>query len=408
MTGIPPTTSNETRVPSRITEVTLLLLSSLVVMTGASLSSTLPTIEEHFNFLPNAGFWVRMLQTTPALFILLTAPIAGALIDRMGRKRLLIAGVILYGLAGSSGFLIQSLWGLLASRAVMGMSVAAIYTTTTALASDYYSGPSRNRFLGLQSGFMAISGVLFQPLGGILADIQWNFTFLIYSAAFLFLPLAIWFIYEPDVEAQSSETPQGLGRLFRHLPALPLGAIFILTFFGQTIFYVTPVQLPFFLKQINIQSAGLIALFTGTISLMMGLSGMSYGRLKDHLSYKQIVLLSFSLMAVGYFVIGSSQHYGWIIIGIMVSGMGLGLNTPNLVSWLVSLAPEDLRGRALGSRLTFNFLGQFLSPILAQPLIAVGGVPAAYLAAAGLSGLIVMTSLVLLGVRKKTRNPNGH
>ncbi|MCB2209471.1 MFS transporter [bacterium] len=390
----------ENNLPNKITKLTLLLLSSLAVMSGAGLSSTLPLIEDHFAAIPNAGFWVRMLQTTPALFILAAAPLAGVMIDRIGRKRLLVAGVLLYGLAGSSGFFIRSLWGLLAGRALLGVGVAAIYTTTTALVSDYFRGLDRNRFLGLQSGFMAISGVLFQPLGGILADIQWNFTFLIYAAAFVLLPLAIAFIYEPERQVDHAVGSFSGGRLFQRIPALPLVVIFLLTFFGQTIFYVTPVQLPFYLKEINIQSAGLIALFTGGISLMMGLSGLSYGRLRKRLTYRQIVLLSFGLMAAGYLLIGASRHYWVIILGLVISGLGLGLNNPNLISWLVSLAPEEMRGRALGTRLTFNYLGQFMSPILAQPLIAAGGVPAAYLAAAGLGGLIAIASMVLVGTRK--------
>jgi MFS family permease len=370
-------------------------------MSGAGLSSTLPLIEDHFARIPNAGFWVRMLQTTPALFILLAAPLTGSLIDRIGRKRMLTAGILLYGVAGSAGFFIRSLWGLLASRGVLGIGVAIIYTTTTALVSDYFQGLSRNRFLGLQSGFMAISGFLFQPLGGVLADIQWNYTFLIYAAAFVFLPLAIGFIYEPGGMVDPDGPSTAGGRLFQRIPVFPLIAIFTLTFFGQTIFYVTPVQLPFYLKNIDIQSASLIALFTGTISLMMGVSGLSYGRLKKRLSYQQIVLLSFGLVAVGYLTVSASRHYGLILLGIVISGLGLGMNNPNLISWLVSLAPEEMRGRALGTRLTFNYLGQFMSPILAQPLIAAGGVPAAYLAAAGLGGLVVILGLMLWGATNR-------
>lgn len=370
-------------------------------MSGAGLSSSLPLIEDHFASTPNAGFWVRMLQTTPALFILITAPLAGGLIDRIGRKRLIVAGALLYGLAGTSGFFIRSLWGLLAGRALLGVSVAAIYTTTTALVSDYFQGLSRNRFLGLQSGFMAISGFLFQPLGGVLADIQWHFSFLIYTAGILILPLIFLFIYEPGVKTNPTGPATSGGRLFQQIPTMPLIAIFLLTFLGQTIFYVTPVQLPFYLNRINIQSARVIALFTGTISLMMGISGLSYGRMRKRLSYKKIVLLSFGLMAGGYLIVGASQRYGLIILGIVISGFGLGMNNPNLVSWLISLAPEEMRGRALGARLTFNYLGQFMSPILAQPLIAAGGVPSAYLAAAGLGALVVIVGLVLVGVRNE-------
>lgn len=377
-----------------MTQITLLLLSSLVVMSGASLSSALPPIQDYFSDLSNAGFWVRMLVTTPALFIVISAPLAGALIDRFGRKKLLIAGIVLYGLSGTSGFFIRSISGLLAGRAGIGVAIAIIFTTTTALIADYYQGPARARFLGLQAGFMSLSAVVFHPIGGALADMGWNVIFLIYSAAFLFLPLAAIFLYEPSSELSVPEFSQANRQLKDAIPLVMLVGIYTLTFLGQIIFYTIPVQLPFYLQTLKAGSMAMIGLITSLGSLTMGLSGLVYGRIKKLFTYRAIVSLSFGLMAAGYLVLGISRTVGIVLIGLFISGFGLGLTTPNLVSWLVDLAPINMRGRALGNRLTFNFLGQFMSPILVQPLIKASGVPAAYLAAAGLGGLIVIINLV--------------
>lgn len=343
-----------------------------------------------------------MVLTTPALFIVIFAPLAGALIDRIGRKRLLIAGVALYGVAGTFGFYIGSLWGILAGRAVIGVAIAIIFTATTALIADYYQGPARARFLGLQAGFMSTCGVLFHPIGGALADIKWNVTFLIYATAFLFVPLAIIFLYEPEFRSREQVASHNGRRLAQVVPVLLLAVVFGLTHIGQIIFYTISVQLPFYLQMLDIRSAGTIGLFTGFSSLMMGLAGLSYGWVKNRLSYPQIVSLCFGLISMGYLIIGLSGRFTTLLLGLFLAGTGLGLNNPNLVSWLVDQTPEDMRGRALGVRLTFNYLGQFLSPILFQPLIVAGGVPAAYVAAAGLGGAVMVVTLLVSGVRARS------
>lgn len=401
MNNLSVSATQEHKTAGAMTRITLLLLSSLVVMTGASLSATLPAIRDHFSTVPNIGFLVRLLQTTPALFIVLTAPIAGLLIDREGRKLILILGTILFGLSGAVGFFIDSIWGLLVSRAFLGMGAAIIYTDTTALISDYFRGHERAKFLGLQSGFMAMSGVVFPLLGGVLTDVGWNFTFLTYAIAFLYLPLAIIFIFEPNRMLDSKNESPHKSHWLKMIPTFPLIVIFGLTFLGQIIFYITPVQIPFYLRNLNISSSFIISIFVASISLTMSLSGLAYGWVKKVLSYPQIVSLSFGLAAIGYLAAGIYQIPWVIMAGILVAGFGLGLNNPNMVSWLAELTPEPLRGRVLGSRLTFNFLGQFLSPIVVQPLIVVSGIPSAYIATAGLGGLVMFISLGVSGINRK-------
>ncbi len=276
-----------------MTIVALVLLSTLVVMSGASLSASLPAIGDHFSSVPNVRFLVRLLQTIPALFIVISAPIAGVLIDRKGRKLILILGTILFGFSGTAGFFIRSIWGLLVSRAFLGVGAAIIYTGTTALISDYFHKEERAKFLGLQSGIMAFSGVVFPLLGGVLTDIGWNFTFLSYAVAFLYLPLAIIYIFEPDKFIADEDETEKKVHWLKIVPTLPLMVIFGLTFIGQIIFYITPVQLSFYLRDMNITSNFIISIFVASISLSMSLSGLAYGWIKKRLSYPKIVIPGF-------------------------------------------------------------------------------------------------------------------
>lgn len=130
-------------------------------MAGATIAPALPAMQEQFNSVENAEFWVRLVLTIPGLFIVLGAFAAGALIDRYSKKKFLISCMIVYALAGSSGLFLDSLFAILAGRAIMGLGVAGIMTTVITLFSDYYSGNERARALGMQSSFMALGGVIF-------------------------------------------------------------------------------------------------------------------------------------------------------------------------------------------------------------------------------------------------------
>jgi MFS family permease len=94
----------EQKVNALPTKLTLLCISTLTVMAGATIAPSLPSMQEFFKAIPNADYVVRLALTLPALFIALGAPIVGILIDRVGRKPILLAALALYGIAGCSGF----------------------------------------------------------------------------------------------------------------------------------------------------------------------------------------------------------------------------------------------------------------------------------------------------------------
>ena len=71
---------------------------------------------------PQAEFLAKMVLTIPALSIAIFSAPVGWLIDRTGRKTVLISAIFLYALAGTSGLYLDSLHAILASRA-SGQSV---------------------------------------------------------------------------------------------------------------------------------------------------------------------------------------------------------------------------------------------------------------------------------------------
>jgi MFS family permease len=387
-------------------KLTLLLVSSLTVMSGATIAPALPVMLEHFSHIGNAELWVRLVLTVPALFILSVAPLAGIFADRYGRKILLLPAMALYGFAGSSGLYLDSLGAILAGRALMGVAVAGVMTSVTTLIADYFDGRSRARFMGIQATFMGLGGVVFLTSGGLLAEIQWRLPFSIYLTSFALIPLAYFLLVEPPrihtaaetktgashdvIRANATSSDKGRGRL--------LMLIYFTTFFTMVVFYLIPTQLPFYLEKLSGIPPSLSGIAIGTAILFSSMAALLYGRIRRRFGYITILGMSFALMGAGYLWLSASGSYPFILTGLAVSGLGMGLSMPNFTMWLTSEVPASIRGRAVGGLTTALFMGQFVSPLFSQPLIHTFGFGWTF-QTAGLI-LLLLSPVFLFGERK--------
>jgi MFS family permease len=384
------------------TKLTLLLASSLTVMAGATVSPALPAMKQQFEGAiadPDLRTTlVKLVITLPALFIVVGSPIAGIIVDRFGRKSLLLISAVLYGLAGSSGLYLENLIAILVGRAILGLAVSGVMVSATTLIADYYAGPARAAFMGLQAGSMGLGGVLFLTLGGALAQQNWHFPFGIYLFAWLIVPLIALFILEPDRKTNSATASTTANQT---TPIAVLAIIYGLTTVSQIAFYLIPVQLPFFLdglvKAAPSQSGMAIALCT----LFSAAASLTYGKLKQHMEFTSFLPIIFGFMGIGYLLIGQSSNWAQALVGLAVSGMGLGILMPNMTVWLSSAVADAGRGKALGWLSTSMFLGQFLSPIVTQPLTKAFGLGGTY---ALTGGILTIVALVFAIGKSQVRN----
>jgi MFS family permease len=382
------------RVDTLPTKAILMLVSMLTVMAGATIAPSLPAMRNFFAATPDADYWVRLALTLPALFIALGAPLVGILIDKLGRKPILVTALILYGLAGSSGFVLDHLGHILVGRALLGVSVAGIMTTATTLIADYYTGTTRAQFLGLQSGFMGLGGVIFLTLGGFLADVSWRFPFLIYLLALVLVPGVLFFLPEPPRAEPAGRVGQP-----SEPQELPLNLVIMtysIALVTQIVFYLIPVQLPFYLQRLFQANAAVAGLSIALATLFSAISSILYRRIKARLTFVAIYGIAFANLAIGYAFIALGSSFGLILLGLAIAGSGLGLLMPNMINCLTSVTPNALRGRVVSGVTTAVFLGQFLSPLVSQPLIKTLGLGDTYgVAALLMLGLAVAATIVL-------------
>lgn len=342
----------------------LLLVSSLTIASMITISASLPDMSRHFAGTPNGQALVKLSLSLPALFIALTAFLAGKFIDRKGRKPLLGVALLAYAQAGSSGYWLDNLYGVLAGRALLGICVGVTMTIVTTLVADYYQGAARQRFAGLQIAVMSLAGIVFISLGGWLADIGWNVPFLLYLYALAVVPVALKYIQEPPPAAAHARP----GVASPRVPGV-IWLVFASVMLMWVLFFIIPIQIPFYLKSLGVEQNSKIGLAVASSTLFSAVASFFYARLKERLGFAQLFGMGYGLMAVAFAVVALAQSYALVVCGLLLAGLGMGLLIPNANILVMQLAPPAVRGREIGKLTTFWFMGQFVSPLVLLPFI---------------------------------------
>lgn len=355
----------------------LLFCSMMTIMAGATISPSLPQMVHAFDGTPNAEVLVRLVITITSLAIALAATPVGALADRFGRRPLLIAGIALYVAAGTGGLWIDHLTTLLASRVLLGIAVAAIMTSTSALIGDYFDGEKRGRVLGWQGSAIGFGGVVFITLGGLLAQTGWRGPFWVYAIPLFLLVAVPMILHEPGRGPRRAH-----GETADREPQGPRFMLYGAAYLVMAGFYAIPVQMPFLLAERGHTDPQLAGMALGTVTLVSAVASLRFGAITRRLRPGLVVPLATLTAGTGVLFAGLSPSLPITFAALALAGLGLGLTMPGMPSFLMRITPRARMGRVMGGFTTAIFLGQFSSPLLLQPVIRVGGIAAGVASAA--------------------------
>jgi MFS family permease len=370
--------------------VTLLACTALTVMANATISAALPSLRDHFQATPAIDTVAGLVMTLPSLGVVLTAYLFGRLSDRIGRRPILLAGLVAYALAGVSGLFLESLPAILVGRFLLGCSVGAVMTAATAMGGDYFAGSRRDGFMGLMSMSMSLGGILFMLGGGALAVVSWRTPFAAYGFALLLVPLA-WRLLP---EAPPPPMVEGTTRAASVMPWRVVLGVAGLAFLSMVLFYLVPVKAPFLLRELGHPNPFVAGLVGATVTVGGVVAGLQFRRLRQRLSEPMLYAASLVLAAGGYLLIAGAWNVWSMALGVFVAGVGFGFTMPNQASWMMAEVPPAQRGAATGILTSAIFLGQFASPLFAGPASALIGLGNTYALAAGvmlLAALVVST-----------------
>jgi MFS family permease len=348
---------------------TLASANWLAAVAAAVLAPVLPKIEQHFHTDPHVGVLISLVATLPALFVAVCAWPAGLLADRFGTRRVLLFGVGVYGFMGCAPMVLNSLLGIVITRAGVGIAESVIMVCTTALVADYFCGNERERWLAVQTGGGGAVSVLMIALGGLLGHGSWRFPFIMYGVAFILFPLCLFKTWEParqkTIPAKNAGSEEALSTP-AHLGSekynwAPVVVISFITLFATTSYFVMLIQLSFILTERGVTDSGTVGLACAAAVLFLPLGSIAFKLM--HLPVAGKLTVSFSLSAVGFFVLALSHSFLFTEVGAAINGLGSGMVLPTLATWVLSKMTSEVRARGTGIWQTFLFMGMFISPL---------------------------------------------
>lgn len=340
----------------------LLSINTMPILASASLVPSLPIFMKHFSAVTGSRYLVPMIITLPTLCIGLFSTLAGVVSDRWGRRRLILAALVLFTVCGVAPLLWADLSSIFAARFGLGIGEAVMLTAGNTLMGDYFGGEVRRRWLSYSMVLGAIVGALVLLSGGFLAGLWWRAPFALYGVGAVLFATAAIFLWEPPRRnPKASEMSNGArASRFPLQRALVVAAV---TFLAGVPYFAQNTQHGRIFAGLGLKTPFEISLFA-TLSGLGTITGSIAFRKLSVLTIER--LLAVILLIFAFSFIGLSMHPPlWAGTGLDIfSQIACGLSYPTLLAWaLNSFAPEH-RGRGVGVWSATFFASSFISGLL--------------------------------------------
>lgn len=286
--------------------------------------------------------FVGLMITTYSIAYVISTPFLGVLSDRMGRRLVLVGGLLLFTIGGLVPLLTSNGTLILAGRLVMGVGSAGILPMTDSLIGDIYeAGSARRAALAGFGAALAVADALVPFAGGVLDTWYWRAVFAVYGLG-IFAAVFCFFIVVPRRPESHHETfasyLNGL-KVASRIPSL-VGALICAMWFGLVYFGICSL--------LPLAISGQSGLTNGILFVPIGVGWVAtsaYLSKKSHLPKVHTVSGLAALGLVGLTLWMSVLHS---MIPLLLVGFGWGIGSSlmtTLYSWVIGDdTPEAVRG----------------------------------------------------------------
>ena len=346
-------------------KVTLSILLTNLFIAFLGIGLVIPVLPTLMNELGITGAVVGYMVAAFAITQLIVSPIAGRIVDRFGRKIMIVSGLFIFGLSEFLFGLGKSVEILFISRMLGGVSAAFIMPAVTAFIADITTMEQRPKALGFMSAAISTGFIVGPGIGGFLAEIGTRVPFFVAGVLGAFAAvLSLFLLKEPTRAADDTDSaPSILGsftRIFSPLYFIAFVLIFVLSFglaafeslfslFVDHKFGFTPADIA-----IIITGSGIV----GAIAQLV-----LFNWLTQKMGEIQLIRYSLALSAILTFVMTIVGSYWSILFVTFFLFVGFDLIRPAITSYLSKIAGNE-QGFVGGMNSMFTSLGNVFGPII--------------------------------------------
>lgn len=346
-----------------------------------------------------------------ALLALVVAVPVGRWVDRRGESRVVVVGGACAIAATSLALIwIDTVWALALSQAILGLGQIMIIVGTQALVAN--AGDPRRRdgrfgaftvvvSLGQLAGPALLAagganGITTEATSGgttavFLACLAMSGTALLVALTLKITPEHRFAGQTSIAAAPSPASSMAALRQVMAVPSMPRAMLASLTVL--TSIDILAVYLPAYgeANDLSVETIGLLLAARAAASIASRLAMLPLLRLFGR---RRLLVLSIALPALALVPFVFIDHLVVQYSAMVVVGLGLGLGQPVTLSWVASRAPREVRGTAIGVRLSGNRLGQIVLPVAVGALAGVTGLLTVFIS---LTVLLSVSAIVVWG-----------
>lgn len=184
-----------------ITTIAIFIATFMTAIEGTIVATAMPTIVGDLHGVALMNWIVSIYLLTNAM----ATPIYGKFADKIGRKPVLMLGLLIFILGSTASGLSQSMPILIVARAFQGIGAGAIMPVTFTIIADIYPYEKRAKVLGFNGSAWGIASVVAPLLGGFIVDqLSWHWIFFINVPIGLITMALIMVFYHDQHEAVSA------------------------------------------------------------------------------------------------------------------------------------------------------------------------------------------------------------
>jgi len=282
------------------------------------------------------GFSIEVIQTGITVInfmIIFGALSAGWLFLRASKKTLILAGLTFITAGGFGGYFFSDnivlfyLWSI-----VIGTGFGYFMPTVSSLLVDYFEGGERNRMAGLQTSFINGGGMLLTFIGGLLATIAWNASYLVFLVA---IPLFLIFAVNlPDRNEYDGKRPD-----FRKIPrSVAYYGVTIVCF--MLVYNAFPSNIALFLSEKNIGQSSL----AGGVNAVFMIGGVFFGFVFTKFSLcigNYLFATGHAMLFICFFALRSTESLAVVFVVAFLGGMSISMTMPQAMFSVSKKIPPE-------------------------------------------------------------------
>ncbi len=362
---------------SRYSQLLPLCFAVFVSMLGFGL--VMPLLPIYARNFGASGLQLGFLTSSFAVARLITTFPGGWLADKLGRKKPVVLGLLVYSIVMSLYGFSQDVFQLILFRALQGMASGIVWPVISTMVADMVSPGDRGKAIGIYEMTWFLGTVVGPGLGGVLAGtFSISVPFFVCGALALLSTVLVAFTVHETARVDEEEkdetevnmkpspfnSPQPIGlngfasRVGQLTPYVStfLGlciARFVLAFSNSLI---QPLLSVFANEELKISEAGVGILFA-VQGLATLLATIPMGTVGDRTGRKPMVVLGKIFDAASAILILLSGSFWPLVFVMAIRGFGRAVSNPSIIAMFSGLVPLSKRGRGMGVFSVFQNVG---------------------------------------------------